>query len=233
MKLSLVIPCYNEARNIPLVLKRFAAVLTRKDVELILVNNGSKDDSAQVLAEQTPQFPFAKVVTVDVNQGYGFGILSGLQEAQGEFLSWTHADLQTDPRDALRALEVIESSSRPERTFVKGLRKNRPLRDTVFTVGMSIFETLYLRTVLWDINAQPNIFPRSLFAEWQNPPKDFSLDLYALYMAKKQGLDIVRLPVVFPERIHGQSSWDTDLRAKWKFIDRTLRYSIRLKRELL
>jgi hypothetical protein len=51
-------------------------------------------------------------------------------------------------------------------------------------------------------------------------------------MAKKQGLDIIRFDVVFPERIHGESNWNTGTAARWKFIKRTFDFSVKLKKEL-
>lgn len=232
MKLIVTIPCYNEEKNIPLILERFAKVLNRKDVGLLLVNNGSKDNSESVLKELIPKYKFASTIKVEVNQGYGFGILSGLRSTQSEFLGWTHADMQTDPYDILRGLEILENSKNPENTYVKGRRKGRSLFDEFFTVGMGIFETVYLKAPLWDINAQPNIFHKSFFESWENPPYDFSLDLYALYMAKKKNLEVKRFDVHFPPRIHGESSWNTGLKAKWKFIQRTLSFSLELKKRL-
>jgi len=232
MKLSIVVPCYNEEKNIPLILKRFAEVVKRDDIEVLLVNNGSIDNSAEVFKSLLPNYKFAKIVDVKVNQGYGFGILSGLKKAKGEFIGWTHADMQTDPYDSIKALEIIEKSKNPQNTYAKGLRKKRPLFDSFFTIGMSIFETLYLKTKVWDINAQPNIFPHSFFEQWKNPPQDFSLDLYTLYTAKKMGLKIKRFNVFFPERIYGESSWNTGLAAKWKFIKRTIEFSRKLKKQL-
>jgi glycosyltransferase involved in cell wall biosynthesis len=250
-KMSIVIPCYNEAKNIPLILKRFDAVIKDHAIEVILVNNGSLDNSEQVLQEQLPQYPFARTVKVEKNQGYGYGILFGLRQATGDFIGWTHADMQTDPNDVIRAFELIqmaplggagaspvealaktEGNARHKQLFFKGLRKQRPLFDVFFTVGMSIFETLYLKTKLWDINAQPTIFHRSFFEKWKKPPHDFSLDLYAFYMARKHNLSIMRFPVLFTNRIHGTSSWNTGLAAKWKFIKRTIDYSIGLKKNL-
>ena len=136
--------------------------------------------------------------------------------------------MQTDPADIMKALEIIEK----ERglVFVKGNRKGRPLFDVFFTVGMSLFETCYLHERLYDINAQPNIFPKIFYSEWKEPPFDFSLDLYALYMARKKGLKVVRFPVMFPERIHGESKWNTGFSAKWKFIKRTVAFSVKLKK---
>lgn len=232
LKLSIVIPCFNEAKNLPLILDRFQQVLTRTDLEVILVNNGSSDESEQVLAELLPRFPFARAVKVDINQGYGFGILAGLAAASGEYLGWTHADLQTDPGDVLKALALIEQHGTSKDLYVKGNRKKRPFFDQIFTTGMSLFETLYLGELLWDINAQPNLFHRSFYETWTAPPHDFSLDLFALYLARRQGLKLLIFDVVFPERIHGHSSWNTGLAAKWKFIKRTLEFSVKLKKEL-
>ncbi|MCM1415186.1 MAG: glycosyltransferase family 2 protein [bacterium] len=234
MKLSIVVPCYNEEENIPLLLERFNDALKEKDrekdVEVVLVDNGSTDGSAKVIAELLPGYPFAKTVKVPVNQGYGYGILQGLAACSGEYIGWTHADMQTDPADVLLALDLIEQEK--GLVFVKGNRKGRPLFDVFFTVGMSVFETCYLREKLYDINAQPNIFPKIFYQGWENPPHDFSLDLYALYLARKKGLKVVRFAVEFPERVHGSSKWNTGLAAKWKFIRRTIDFSVRLKKTL-
>lgn len=233
MKLSIIVPCYNESKNIPLILDKFASVINRNDVEVLLVNNGSKDNSQEILDDLLPKYSFARDVKVYENKGYGFGITSGLCEAKGDFIGYTHADMQTDPADPLKALEIIEKQSNPQSCYVKGYRKKRSLVDQFFTTGMSFFETLYLGTKLWDINAQPNIFHRTFFENIKHScPKDFSLDLYLLYMAKKQGLNLIRFDVVFPERIYGVSNWNTGPTARWKFMKRTFNFSVKLKKEL-
>jgi glycosyltransferase involved in cell wall biosynthesis len=233
MKLSIIVPCYNEEKNIPLILEKFQSVINRDDIEVILVNNGSTDNSQNVFDKLVPKYSFARVVNVEVNQGYGFGITSGLNKAKGEYIGYTHADMQTDPADVLKALEIIEKQNNPKNCYIKGDRKGRPLFDQFFTMGMSVFETLYLGKKLWDINAQPNIFHKSFFDSVKvSCPKDFSLDLYFLYKAQINGLDVIRFDVVFPERIHGESSWNNGLASKWKFIKRTLDFSFKLKKEL-
>lgn len=231
MKLSIVVPCYNEAENIPLILKRFNEVIERDDIEVVLVDNGSNDNSPQVISSLLPEYSFARSIRIDVNQGYGYGILQGLKVCNGEFIGWTHADMQTDPADLLKALNIIEKNDNEKTLFVKGNRKGRPLFDQFFTSGMSIFETLYMKVSLCDVNAQPNVFNRSFFETWKNPPKDFALDLYALYMAQKSGLKIIRFEVVFPKRLHGASHWNTGIASKWKFIKRTIDFSKKLKKE--
>ncbi|MDN4061356.1 glycosyltransferase family 2 protein [Massilia sp. YIM B02769] len=229
MRFSLVIPCYNEAANLPLLLERCKGV-AGADTEVILVDNGSTDDSPQVLARLLPAYPGCRSVRVEQNQGYGFGILSGLRAARGEILGWTHADMQTDPQDALRGLELFASHG--ARSFVKGRRYGRPLSDVVFTLGMSVFETVLLGKPFWDINAQPTMFTREFFATWSNPPHDFSLDLYAYYEARRQGLAVHRFPVHFGDRAHGVSHWNVNWAAKRKFIKRTVDFSLQLRRNV-
>lgn len=230
MKMSIIIPCYNEEKNIPLILEKFKKIIKTEDIEIILVNNGSTDNSSEVLKELLPNYEFARNVNVNVNQGYGYGIVQGLKEAKGEFIGWLHADLQTDPNDALKAYKLLEENNWNKNIYIKGRRKKRKLGDKFFSTGMSIFETFYLGKILTEINAQPNIFHKKFFKEWKNPPKDFSLDLYALYMAKKLKLKIIRINVIFPKRRYGKSSWNTGLKSKIKLSKRTLEFSKNLKK---
>lgn len=230
MKFSLVIPCYNEAANLPLLLERCKEFSSREGIEVILVDNGSTDDSAVVLDRLLPAYPGCRSVRVEVNQGYGFGILCGLRAARGDILGWTHADMQTDPQDALTGLSYFDNA--PERIFVKGRRYGRPVADVAFTVGMSAFETALLLEPLWDINAQPTLFSRRFFDTWASPPHDFALDLYAYYHARVQGLAVHRFPVRFGPRAYGVSHWNVNWAAKKKFIRRTVDFSFELKRTL-
>jgi glycosyltransferase involved in cell wall biosynthesis len=235
IKLSLVVPCYNEAKSLPLLVGRIKECFNRADVEIVLVDNGSSDDTPKLLpelirTETNKSTVNIRTVRVDVNQGYGFGILAGLAEAKGQYIGWTHADLQTDPKDALEALKIIERET--SGVFIKGKRYGRPLFDRLFSFGMGVFETVYMRVPLWEINAQPTIFPRSFYQSWVNPPHDFSLDLYAFYTARKANLKVFRIPVYFAQRKYGSSHWNVDFSSKIKFIKRTLKFSVELKREL-
>ena len=230
MRFSLVIPCYNEAANLPLLLERCKELAIRSDVEVVLVDNGSTDSTEKVLQNLLPKYLGCRSIRVEKNQGYGFGIISGLMAAEGQILGWTHADMQTDPQDALWGLDQFEKHG--DNIFVKGRRYGRPFMDVVFTVGMSMFETFLLAKPMWDINAQPTMFNRKFFTAWSSPPEDFSLDLYAYYQAQTQGLKVCRFPVKFSERAHGVSHWNVNWAAKWKFIRRTVNFSIELKRKI-
>lgn len=222
--LSLVIPCYNEREGLQKLVNRCLELLDAADLEIILVNNGSTDGSEnffEALSENAPTR--LKIVNLIKNQGYGRGILQGLNVANSAYVGWTHADLQTDPMDALKAIKIIEASNEP--VFIKGKRFGRPVADQLFTFAMSIYESILLKTKLWDINAQPTIFPKDLYRTWETPPKDFSLDLFAYYSARRSAIKIVRYSVRFGHRQFGTSSWNISWKSKYKFIKRTIKFS--------
>lgn len=223
-------PCYNEGRNLPHLIEGCVGFAAATGGEAILVDNGSNDDTPAVLERLLPASPGCRSVRVEVNCGYGFGILSGLRAAEGDILGWTHADLQTDPMDAATAAAMFAADPDPARLFVKGKRYGRPPVDVVFTAGMSAFETLLTGKVMRDINAQPTLFHRSFLETWRDPPDDFSLDLYAYWQAKRAELKVVRFPVKFGPRLFGASHWNTGMMARWKFIRRTVDFSLRLRR---
>lgn len=230
MTVSLVIPCYNESANLPTLIRRCQELTAKKNIEVVLVDNGSTDSTPKVLSELLTNEKNIRSVRVDVNKGYGHGILTGLRAARGDVLGWTHADMQTDPMDLLVGVEIFHREG--PHCFVKGRRFGRPVVDQLFTVGMSIYESLLLGHTLWDINAQPTMFSREFFESWESPPEDFALDLYAYYLAKEKKLKVRRFPVHFGKRLHGQSSWNINWAAKKKFIRRTISYSHNLRQQM-
>jgi len=234
--LSIVIPCYNEALNIPHIHTAFKNCIgDRKDIEVVLVNNGSKDNSSEVLesiVSNETSDSFFRVVQVPENKGYGHGILSGLKEAKGDILAWTHADLQTDPSDVIKGYEKYLMHNN-ESVFVKGKRKERKLHAWFFSWGMQVLSSWALKHNLDDINAQPKVFSRKFYETYleDKAPYDFSLDLYAHYWAAKTG-KVVDIPVVVNERLHGEAKGGGSVKTKVKLIYRTFNYIFDLKRKL-
>lgn len=231
--LSIVLPCYNEAENLPGVLARFREVLgERGDVEVMLVDNGSRDDTPRVLACELarPENRFAATVLVPVNQGYGHGILAGLRAARGEYLAWTHADMQTDPGDVLVGFEKLRRHPAPRACVLRGRRRGRRPLDAFFTFGMSVAASAALGIPLRDVNAQPKMFHRSLLEKMEDAPRDFSLDLYLLVLAAKEGWDVLEQPVRFGKRRAGEAKGGGTLRGKWKLIRRTWAYILETRR---
>jgi len=233
VKLSIVIPCYNEEHNIPLIIKRFERTRPKSlNLELRLVDNGSSDNTNKVIRKYMKKYDYLEITEVKHNQGYGYGIWSGLKQAKGEFLCWTHGDMQTDIYDAIKAYRLMIKQKDYKTCFVTGSRIGRPLIDQFFTMGMSVFESILLQKILSDINAQPKLFHRSFIEKINDPPKDWSFDLYFYFMAKKMRYRIIKIPVVFAKRIHGTSHWNDGIASRIRFTKRTMLYSINLRERI-
>jgi glycosyltransferase involved in cell wall biosynthesis len=223
---GIVIPCYNESKSLPELIAKLSET-KNFNVKYLILDNGSTDETPGLLGEI--ELP-ANVSThrIERNQGYGFGITTGLKMLETDYVGWTHADLQTDPRDVLLFLDDVSDGAR----FVKGLRRGRPFSDRFFTAGMSIFISILFQKVVRDINAQPTIISREVFEHWQNPPSDFSLDLFAYIGSMKLGHEVKRRPVNFGKREHGKSHWNRGVKSRLKFIQRVLSmaFNLRFKR---
>ena len=226
--LSIVLPCYNEARGIAEILRRFEEAGRGHDFELILVDNGSTDDTARVMTELLPSYPFARCVTITDNRGYGDGIVTGLKAARAEILAWSHADLQTDPADVFRALEMCRNAPDPTHVVIKGRRLGRRLSERFISRGMEAMSMLLLRRCLTEINAQPKVFHRGLMEHLTDPPVDFNLDVYVLYRAQSRGWTVRSIDVQFPPRQYGQSNWAGTWRSKIRTIARSMQFMFRL-----
>ena len=242
LKYSLVIPCYNERGNIPLILDRLDTVFSnRNDIEIILVNNGSTDGSEIEFESRLKNRTNIKLCNVKKNQGYGFGILSGLKEANGDVLAWTHADMQTDPKDVLTAFDKFKAQADMDKNsnfdpnfMIKGKRINRKPLEALFTYGMQVIAGFLLKTKLDDINAQPKVFSKTFFKKSieASAPNDFSLDLFLLYQAQKNGLIVHNVPVNFAARQFGEAKGGGSWRTRIKLIKRTFTYILDLKQKV-
>lgn len=236
-KFDLVIPAYNEADNLQLLIDRVLEAATSagyssEEFHLVLVENGSTDNSAQVLNELLKQEKYKnwlKPVRVAQNQGYGYGIWQGLSATSAKYVGWTHADMQCDPLDTFKALDIIEKSGNPK-LLIKGVRSGRNWKDCFVT---KVFETLS-RFILGleanEVNAQPKVFKRDLLDEVKNPPMTFAFDLYILYVAQKNGFQIQNIDVLFPPRLHGASKWAASFLGRYKTILGMILYMWHLRR---
>lgn len=217
---GVVIPCFNEEENLENLIKACEAVLAKNDFEFVLVNNGSSDNSQRIL--NNLNHPQIRALNLETNMGYGGGILAGLRILETEYVGWIHADLQTDLTKSLSDLDAMHFD------FFKGTRTGRSFSERIFSAGMGVICSIIFRTKLYEINAQPTIMKRSLFTSWENPPSDFSLDLYAFLIAKKRNAVIARSEYFFAKRTYGHSAWNFGIRSRLGMISRTLRYAHQL-----
>jgi len=228
-KYSLVIPCYNEEGNIERLVKKCKKLFKKNIFEVVFVENGSTDNSLNILKNNLKDIQNFKLIKVTKNRGIGYGIIKGLKNSNGDIIGWTHGDLQTDPSDVKKAFHL---SKRFQGDFlIKGKRllKNRSASEIFFTFGLAIFESILFTKNFWEINAQPNIFTRNFFLKWGNPPFDYNIDLYCYNKALQNGIFIKRFEVEFKKRFSGKSKWNRNVFVRLIFILKTIIYSLKLR----
>src|SRR5450759_3704152 len=105
MKLSVVMPVYNERATLREIIGKVLAVPI--DIELLCVDDGSRDGSREILAELQSQHPQLRVLLQSKNMGKGAALRRGIQEAKGDFVIIQDADLEYDPGEYPQLLEPL------------------------------------------------------------------------------------------------------------------------------
>src|ERR1700730_15159416 len=105
MKLSVVMPVYNERATLREVVLRVLSVPL--EIELICVDDGSRDGSREILAQLQSEHPQIRVVLQPQNMGKGAALRRGIQEAMGDFVIIQDADLEYDPAEYPLMLEPL------------------------------------------------------------------------------------------------------------------------------
>jgi dolichol-phosphate mannosyltransferase len=150
--LSLVIPCYNEEKTLESCIEKVLAIADETlDLELIVVDDCSKDRSLEVAHQLKERIPGLVVLHHEVNQGKGAALRSGIARATGHFVAVQDADLEYDPMDLKRLLVPLRSG---EADVVLGSRFLSPGYHRVLYFWHSVgnrFLTL-LSNMLTDLN---------------------------------------------------------------------------------
>jgi len=123
MKLSIILPVKNEGMSIPELFERITAVMTeiRYPYEIIAVNDGSKDNSGDLLNELARRRKEVKVIHFRVNAGQTAAIHAGIEHATGDIIIPIDSDLENDPKDIVAMLKKMDEGY----DVVSGWRKKR------------------------------------------------------------------------------------------------------------
>jgi glycosyltransferase involved in cell wall biosynthesis len=109
-RLSLVIPAYNEQENVPVLLERVGAALEKIEApfEVLIVDDGSTDQTPALLAEGMKRYPWLRVLRMAQNRGQSAAFDAGFKAARGHIIATIDADLQNDPAEIPRLLGMMD-----------------------------------------------------------------------------------------------------------------------------
>src|SRR6185295_11956461 len=108
-QISFVVPAYNEEAILASTVRRLLEAFEKAGValELVLVDNGSKDRTGAIIAEFAASNPAVRGVRVEVNRGYGYGVLQGFPHCTSPWIGVIPADGQVDAEDVVRLFEAV------------------------------------------------------------------------------------------------------------------------------
>lgn len=133
MRLSIIIPAYNEEKVIGATIERVVEYFRGRDVdfEVIIVDDGSSDATARIAAEKSKQYANIQFIRNEVNRGKGFAVRTGVLAAEGEWILFLDADLSTAPEEFGKFIAHMTTHD-----IIIG---SRAIRGSVITVHQPFF----------------------------------------------------------------------------------------------
>lgn len=210
---SIIIPAYNEAERIGASLDRILSYIaeSRWSAEVIVVNDGSRDNTSEVVQEYSGRNPIIRVLENPGNRGKGYSVRNGMLNASGQVLLFTDADLSSPIEEANKLFAVIESGQADVAIGSRYLQselqtRKQPLHRRMLgrafngalrmILGLSYVDT-QCGFKAFNRKAVTTIFPNMKIERWGFDPE-------ILFLARRYGLRVAEVPV----------SWAHDHRSK-------------------
>jgi glycosyltransferase involved in cell wall biosynthesis len=210
---SIIIPAYNEAERIGASLDRILSYIaeSRWSAEVIVVNDGSRDNTSEVVQEYSVRNPIIRVLENPGNRGKGYSVRNGMLNASGQVLLFTDADLSSPIEEANKLFAVIESGQADVAIGSRYLQselqtRKQPLHRRMLgrafngalrmILGLSYVDT-QCGFKAFNRKAVTTIFPNMKIERWGFDPE-------ILFLARRYGLRVAEVPV----------SWAHDHRSK-------------------
>ncbi len=207
MKLSLIIPCYNEEKNIkPFYQECLKVFKDEKNIEYIFINDGSKDKTHYEIKELIKSNQNINISYLNFSRNFGkeAAILAGMKQAQGDYISIIDADLQQNPKYVKKMLEFLENN--PDYDSVACYQEKRK-ESKILIHFKNMFYSIINKLSEIDFKSNASDF-RVLSKQVVNS----ILEMEEYYRFSKGlfswvGYNTYYMPYEVEERKHGKSSW--------------------------
>lgn len=217
MKLSVVIPAYNEAKVIEQTISHIKKYLQEnfQDYEIIVVDDKSTDKTLEILNG----LESIKILSNQKNHGKGYTVRKGVLKAEGDWILFMDADNSTTIEHLDEFKKYIDSHD-----LIIGSRAikgaNIKVRQSIVKVIFGRLGNLFIRLLatpgIRDTQCGFKLFSRKLLPLWQIMTIErFAFDVELIYLAKKRGFQIVELPVEWKNNFDSTVKWHSYVSTLW------------------
>ena len=217
--ISAFFPCYNDANTIGDLVKQADRVLGEltDDYEIIVVNDGSRDESASVLAALAKQVPRLRVVHHLINRGYGAALRSGFEHATKDLVFYTDGDGQYDVNEISILLMLLTDDTH----FVNGMKMTR--QDPPHRVFIGNLHRFVTRWSFWlpinDVDCDFRLIRRSILGKIRLSSSSGSICVELVKQAQRAGAQFREVSVHHYARRSGVSEFFTPKRILHTYAD--------------
>jgi glycosyltransferase involved in cell wall biosynthesis len=225
--LTVSLPAYNEQANIGAMIEMIRDQVSPlvADLEIVVVDDGSKDGTADVVERIAREDPRVRLIRHPVNQGYGAAVYDGVWAAQKDYIFFTDSDRQFTFAELPQFMARIRDAD-----MVIGYRQSRsdPFFRRVFGNGWSWLVNLVFGHTARDVDCAYKLFRRTVIERIDVASRGATFSAEFLVRARRAGMRIVELPVSHHPRLAGKQTG-----ARPSVILRAFRELIKLRWQML
>jgi glycosyltransferase involved in cell wall biosynthesis len=215
VELTLVVPAYNEQEVIPELLRRAQGALeqTNKRFEMLIIDDGSTDDTQRLLMDAMASRPWLRVLRMSSNSGQSAAFDAGFKAARGQIIVTIDADLQNDPEEIPRLLPMLNCCD-----MITGWRKDR--HDTPFRKFQTRFANR-IRNWISDEEIQDSASSLKVYKRQclQGLQLFTGAHRFMPTLVKMRGYTVLETPVKHSSRFAGTAKYGFRNRALRAFVD--------------
>jgi len=224
MKLSIIMPVFNEKKTIEEILRQLTAVkIPKVDKEIIVIDDQSTDGTRKFLERVKKKLSGLKILYHTQNLGKGAAVRTGIQQASGEMFLIQDADLEYDPRDIPKLVKPIQEG---KAEVVYGSRFTGERRNMLFWHMMgnrflTFLTNLLYNTTLSDMEVCYKLFTRKALKNVKLKENRFGFDPEITVKILKKGIRIYEVPISYAGREFEEGKkvrWYDGLRILWVLI---------------
>ncbi|MCD6248647.1 MAG: polyprenol monophosphomannose synthase [Hadesarchaea archaeon] len=212
MKISVLVPTYNERENLPELLKRISKVFREKkiDGEVIVIDDNSPDGTGELAEELRKKYSFLKVIHRRAKLGLGSAYLEGFGLSSGQLIFTMDSDLSHDPKYLPRFIEAAKRADLVVGTrYMKGGKTiGWGIYRRLVSRGANFLAKLVIRDGVKDVTSGYRAYHRKIL---ERIPLDkiqssgYAFQLEMMYEVKRRGFKIKSVPITFVDRKRGKS----------------------------